>query len=297
LPGKAVVVMDPELGLATDVFLTPDGHAQECSLIDDVLETVRARDVWLADRHYCNQRFLAALSARAAFFVIRQHGCLKGKLLGERRARGATDSGRIFEQKLELRDGERTFRVRRVTLELHQPTRDGEQILQLLTNLPSSVPAAQVADLYRRRWTIEGLFYEVTQTLACEVKTLCYPAAALFVFCLALLTANAVAVLKGALRARLGVETTHALSAYYLTLEIKQVYRGMMIVLPPKRWLKASPQTEAAFVALLLWLAGHVDAESYAKSKRGPKKPPPIKDTYRNGGHASTYKLLQERTQ
>ncbi|MCE9530181.1 MAG: hypothetical protein K8T89_03450 [Planctomycetes bacterium] len=35
-------------------------------------------------------------------------------------------------------------------------------------------------------WSIETLFYEVTQTLSCEIKTPCYPAAALLVFCLAL---------------------------------------------------------------------------------------------------------------
>ncbi len=32
--------MDPELDLACDAFLTPDGHAQERSLLDDVLKTV-----------------------------------------------------------------------------------------------------------------------------------------------------------------------------------------------------------------------------------------------------------------
>ena len=78
----------------------------------------------------------------------------------------------------------------------------------------------------------DALFYEVTQTLTCEIKTLCYPAAALFVFCLALLAANAVAVLKGALRATHGDETADEMSVYYLALEVKQVHQGMMIALP-----------------------------------------------------------------
>src|SRR6202007_1585099 len=47
LPGKVLVVLEPETGLATDTFLTPDGHAQERSLLDNVLETVRERDVWI----------------------------------------------------------------------------------------------------------------------------------------------------------------------------------------------------------------------------------------------------------
>src|SRR4029077_8131656 len=92
--------------------------------------------------------------------------------------------------------------VRRVTVELDQPTRDGDTEIHILTNLPlKDAPAVKVAELYRRRWTIEGLFLEVEQTLACEVKTLAYPKAALFAFCVGLLAANAVAVLKAALRA------------------------------------------------------------------------------------------------
>src|SRR5437667_12826256 len=41
LPGKILVVMDPELGLACQAFLTPDGHAQERSRLDHVLPTIR----------------------------------------------------------------------------------------------------------------------------------------------------------------------------------------------------------------------------------------------------------------
>ncbi len=52
LPGKALVVLEPETGLATEVFLTPDGHAQERTLLDEVLATVQERDVWIADRNF-----------------------------------------------------------------------------------------------------------------------------------------------------------------------------------------------------------------------------------------------------
>ena len=40
LPGRILVVMDPELGLASEAFVTPDGHANERTLLDDVLQTV-----------------------------------------------------------------------------------------------------------------------------------------------------------------------------------------------------------------------------------------------------------------
>ena len=164
-----------------------------------------------------------------------------------------------------------------------------------MTNLPADVSAVSCAELYRQRWTIETLFYEVTQTLQCEIKTLCYPRAALFVFCLALLAANGVAVLKAALRATHGDETADEMSAYYMALEIKQVHEGMMIALPPTDWTIFRTMSVAEFAAQLKELAAHMDLRLYRKSKRGPKKPPPPKDQYRNGGHVSTYKILRDK--
>src|SRR5918998_329677 len=46
LPGKSLVVLDPALGLAIDVIPCEDGHAQERSLLADVLATVEPGDLW-----------------------------------------------------------------------------------------------------------------------------------------------------------------------------------------------------------------------------------------------------------
>lgn len=297
LPGKILVVMDPELDLAYDAFLTPDGHAQERSLLDDVLQTVREKDLWIADRNFCTLKFLCEIAAKLAFFLIRQHGQVQGHLKGRRRFIGESSTGKVYEQALEFSYAGKTRTVRRITIELLKPTRDGDMVLHLLTNLAEDVSAVRCAELYRKRWSIETLFYEVTQTLECEIKTLCYPPAALFVFCLALMAANAVAVLKAALRATHGEEKADEMSAYYMALEIKQVHEGMMIALPPEGWTIFRTMSVAKFAAKLKDLAAHMDLRYYRKSKRGPKKPPPKMDQYRNGGHVSTYKLLRDRKQ
>src|SRR5207244_9061253 len=52
LPGKVLAVYEQEVDLVTQVFLTPDGHAQERSLLDDVLHSVQAKDLWIADRNF-----------------------------------------------------------------------------------------------------------------------------------------------------------------------------------------------------------------------------------------------------
>jgi len=61
-----------------------------------------------------------------------------------------------------------------------------------------------VAEAYRKRWTIEGGFLDLTTTLDCEINTLCYPRAALFVFCVAVLAYNLQSALKGVMRASMG---------------------------------------------------------------------------------------------
>lgn len=295
LPGKILVVMDPELDLACDAFLTPDGHAQERSLLDEVLQTVRAKDLWIADRNFCTLKFLFEIAAKGAFFLVRQHGTIQGHLKGTRAFRGESSTGKVYEQALELTYAGQTRTLRRITIELLKPTRDGDMVLHVLTNLPDDVSAIVGAELYRKRWSIETLFYEVTQTLNCEIKTLCYPPAALFVFCLALMAANAVAVLKATLRATHGEEQADEMSAYYMALEIKQVHEGMMIALPPEAWTIFRHMSIAKFAAHLKETAGHMDLGYYRKSKRGPKKPAPAMDQYRNGGHVSTHKILKDK--
>ena len=295
LPGKVLAVLEPETGLATDVFLTPDGHAQERSLLDEVLQTVAQGDLWIADRNFCTLKFLLEIAQKLGYFIIRQHGTLKGQLRGPRVFKGEGPTGKIYEQKIELTYEDKTYKLRRISIELLEPTRDGDTTLHLLTNLPAEVSAVQVAELYRKRWTIETLFWEVTTTLTCEVKTLCYPKAALFVFCLALMAANAVAVLKAALRAEHGEAEADQLSGYYLALEVEQVHSGMMIALPATRWTVFSRMGTPEFAKTLKEIAVHVDLERYRKSPRGPKKPAPQKSRYKNGGHVSTHKLLTDR--
>lgn len=294
LPGRALVVLEPTSGLATHVFLTPDGHAQERSLLDEVLATVEPDDLWLADRQFCTLKFLATIAAKRGFFAIRQHGTLQGQLCGRRVLQGDSPTGKVYEQAVDIHFEGQTVRLRRITVELKEATRDGDWCLHLLTNLPTEIAAVTVAELYHHRWSIEQLFFEVTTTLTCEVRTLCYPKAALFVFCLALLAANAVAVIKAALRATHGTEAADELSGYYLALEVRQVHPGLMIAIPPEDWAPIAALTAKAFARLLKDVAARVDLTRYRKTPRGPKKPPPQKSRYRNGGHVSTHKLLTD---
>jgi IS4 transposase len=293
LPGKVLAVLDQQTGLATDVFLTPDGHAQERSLLDDVLAVVAKGDLWIADRNFCTLKFLFRIHKRRAAFVIRQHAQVAGRLVGKRRYVGRTDTGEVYEQNIELSYEGRLKKFRRVTVLLDKPTRDGDTQIHILTNLSKKkATALVVAELYRRRWTIEGLFLEMAETLNAEPQTLAYPKAALFAFCLALVASNAVALLKAAVRAEHGPQAVETLSVYYAALDIHQVHRGMMIALPAAQWECFRAMSAAELAAALREMARAIDLPRYRKSTRGPKKPVARK-VYKNGGHVSTHKLLQ----
>ena len=108
--------------------------------------------------------------------------------------------------------------------------------------------------------------------------------------------ANAVSLLRAALRAEHGAEASEGLSVDYAALDIQQVHLGMMIALPAPQWERFRGLGASELAAVLREMARAIDPDRYRKSVRGPKKPVARK-VYRNGGHVSTHKLLKRRTQ
>lgn len=299
LPGQALVVLDQQRMLITDVMLSEDGHAQERSLIPAVLDLVEADQLWIEDRNFCTLGLMFGMAQRGAAFVVRQHGQLQGELLGRAKRTGTTRSGPVYEQAMQIRDpatGE-TMRIRRITIKLKVPTRDGDTELHILSNVPSGrASAAQLARVYGKRWSIETAFFEITTTLTCEINTLGYPKAALFTFCLALLAYNAVSLIKAALRREHGRKKVNdEISGYYLALEIGRTYDGMMIAIPTPHWALFRDLSEPEFAGALRELASLVNLSRYRKHPRGPKKKQPQRTPYQNGKHVSTAKLIAQR--
>ena len=155
--------------------------------------------------------------------------------------------------------GEVVF-VRRITVVLDKPTRDGDAEIHILSNLPAKdAKAKTIADLYRNRWTIEIAFQELEATLNGEINTLGYPKAALFAFCLALVSYNMMSVVKAALRAVHGAETVEEkVSTYYLADEITMTHRGMMIAIPEDEWAVFHDLTPTEMATVLVDLASNV---------------------------------------
>jgi IS4 transposase len=299
LPGKALVVLDPQLKLATHVFPCEDGHAQERSLLGQVLSCVEKGDLWIEDRNFCTLGFLFGIRSRRAKFLVRQHANLPGRMRGRRKYKGRIETGQVYEQSMEITDPTtgNTVTIRRITVKLDQPTRDGDSEIHILTNLPQkAADARKVAELYRKRWTIETMFQELTETLSCEIKTLGYPKAAIFAFCLALVAYNGISVIKAALRSVHGTDTVEeSVSGYYISLEISKTYTGMMIAIPAKHWSVFRDMTVAELARILKDLARRVDLSKYQKHPRGPKLPQPERIRTGRSHHVSTARILAKR--
>ena len=298
LPGKALVVLDPALMLAIDVFPCEDGHTQERALLDQVLPTVAAKDLWIEDRNFCTLKFLFGVATRQACFVVRQHQNLPWQAVTELEYAGECDGGELWEQKVRLEHPETgaVLVVRRVEVRLRTPTRDGDAVLQLLTNLPARDASARVvAHLYRERWTIEGAFQILEAALESEQPRLGYPRAGLLAFCVALVAYNVLAVVRAALRAVHGREVEEEVSTYYLTAEIQGVYHGMMIALPAAEWEPFRTMGVAQLAAVLKTLARRADLALYERSRRGPKKPRPPRVHCKSKPHVSTARLIANR--
>jgi len=156
--------------------------------------------------------------------------------------------------------------------------------------------ATKIADLYRTRWTIETAFQELTEHLNSEINSLGYPRAALFGFCVALVTYMIISVIKAALGSVHGTDTIqNKVSGYYLADEISGTYRGMMIAVPIDEWTLFARMTTLEFVEVLKMLAAYVKLSAFKKHPRGPKKPAVKRITSKNSPHVSTAKLLADR--
>jgi hypothetical protein len=300
LPGQTLVVLDPELGLVVEVVPCADGHTQERALLGEVLQKVEPGDLWLGDRNFCTTGFLFGIAGRGGFFLIRQHAStLTWKLLGQRKRCGKTASGTVYEQSVELSNPATgaTLRVRRITVELQKPTRDGETEIHLVTNVPTlAADALTLSNLYLARWTIETMFQTLTTVLTCEIKTLGYPQAALFGFCLAVVAYNAVTLVHASLRAVHGPEiVAQQVSWYYVCTHIAKVYEGMMMAVPARHWRLFHQMEDAEFVGVLRQLARNIDLAKFQKHPRGPKKPRPKKTSGAKIKHVATARMMAKR--
>jgi IS4 transposase len=298
LPGKSLVVYEPGSGLVTDLVLCEDAYSQERALLVDLLPRVRAKDLIVADRNFCTTRFVFGVAAQQGFFLVREHASnVPWEAVSKLKKCGATATGDIYEQTVRVTNPETkaTRDLRRIEVRLYEKTRDGERTLALLTNVPSALSAMQLAEIYRRRWTIETHFQFLTESLHCEVAGLGKPRAALFMFAMALVAGNALAVVRASLRQAHGREAEAEVSGYYLANEMAASFRAVNLYATTLDWTGWRQLPPRSLVRLLTAIAHNVNMALLTRTKRGPKKTPAEKPTYdKKHKHFSTARILDD---
>jgi IS4 transposase len=289
LPGKSLVVFDPERRLMRDVFPCEDGHAQERRLLGAVADTVRAGELWLADRNFCTLGFLRERHGRGAYALMRQHGNLPFTEDGAFVRVDDDGERRVSEQAITV-DG-RPYR--RVRIELKQPTRDGDHHLDLLSDLPPEIPATTLAALYRKRWTLETAFQQVEKHFNSEIETLAYPKAALFGFALALVAYNLFSVILASLDSAHEKPVSEHVSGYYIAHEIAATFLALIHLGEGLDWGFIAAAAPAEFAAWLRDTARQVRLPALKKQSRGPKKPRQKAPYDPKQPHVSTDQLLR----
>lgn len=276
LPGHSLVVYDPDARLVTDLVPCEDAHAQERTLVPAILGSVKPGQVWIADRNFSTTAIMVGIAQAGGAFIIREHGSSPNpKELGTAKRRGAVEAGELYEQmvSIEVGDGE-VLVLRRIELRLHAPTEDGETIIRILTNLPKGTSCEDVAQGYRNRWRIENMFQWLESVLHSEVRTLGRPRAALFAFAVATMAYNALSVVQGAIESAHGIDADgdSAISLYFVVIEIRNMFGGMMAILPPESWQPVAQMTPEQAAKFLVDTAGHIKPARFRKTTRGPKK-------------------------
>lgn len=294
LPGHTLVVYDPDRGLVTDIAPCEDAHRSERAAATPLLDGARPGQLWIADRQFCTAAILLGMQAAGADFIIREHA-RHPRLIrrGAWRACGRVETGAVREQTITAAGQERPWR--RVELVLDTPTEAGERVIRLWSSLPGTVSARQIAELYRRRWRIEGLFQRLESVLRSELRTLGHPRAALLGFAAAVLAYNVLALLLRCVeqaqqqqtgqeqadreqgqadqkRAQQEPKPPPEVSAYHLAVQIRRGYEGLCIALPPEHWSSWGDAGPASLAKRLLQLARRIDPRQVATSERGPKR-------------------------
>lgn len=301
LPGQSMVVYDPDQEQIVDVVPCEDAHQQEKTLMPAILEKAEAEDLWIGDRQLCTRAIIAGLHAAQASFIFRESGAHpQPTVLGPLRKLGRVETGTVYEQAvtIPLAAGER-LRLRRIELHLDEPTEDGDTIIRLLTNVPRKrLHATRIAQLYRGRWCIEGLFQRLEAVVHSEVRSLGHPRAALLAFCVALVAYNVLAVLQAAVETHPEVATEGIeISPYYVANEIRRAYEGMMVALPAPAWRRFDQQSPEQLAHTLRDIAAHVAPRRLRKHPRSTKKTKP-KPGYAPRAevqrHVSTARVLRD---
>ena len=295
LGAKALVAMPLRSGLAVAMSDSLDGEANDVPLVPELLPQVRAvvpgPILWLADRQFGDLHVPRLLTGREGDrFLLRLRKGLTFTPDPAAPARVTRDEhGReVLDELGVLGKGKDALRVRRVTLR-RADAAGGDDDVVLVTDLLDrrEFDAEDLLKLYRRRWGVEQMFQQVTETFSLSHLTGCTPRAVLFQFAFCLLMYNLVQVVKAYVARDGGVERGSVSTANLFYDVKRELLTWSYFALP------APPAAADVRSRLRELLEGSWDPLAYPKAADKNPRPRRNLPTPRlHGGHTSVQRLL-----
>jgi hypothetical protein len=202
LGAKVLVALRLDTGQAIAFAADPDGEANDCPLVPDLLPQVRDRTLgprlFIADRQFCGTDQLDHFAAEGDHYLVRRTTTARFTPDPQRPSREGVDKrGRSYVESWgELGTGNKRRYIRQITLE-----RPGEETIVLVTDLLDGemFPASDLLDAYLLRWEIERVFQQITEVFALERLIGSTPEAVVFQCAFCLLLYNVLQVVRGLL--------------------------------------------------------------------------------------------------
>lgn len=301
LGAKTLVAMSLRSGLAMAMSDSLDGEANEIPLVGELmpqLYQVQERPMlFMADRQFGDYKTPGLLLSRPGdHILLRVRSGLAFAAEAELTRSGVDDQGRAFIDEIGLfGKGKNVLRLRRITLKRKDENGKADDVV-LITDLldRKAYPGDDLLKLYRRRWGIEQMFQEVTETFSLGHLIGCRPKGVLFQMSLCLLMYNLVQVVKAYVAADGKVERS-SVSTSNLFYDVKRELSAASY-LAPGVLLEMGERGPIAAMEMCRrlreLLKGSWDPIAYPKAvDKNPRKPRKKKRSL-PGGHTSVQRLL-----
>jgi Transposase DDE domain len=295
--GKILVAEDVRTGLAVAMEAHPDGEASDLTLVPSLLTRARAvvggPRLWIGDRLFCDMIHLPMLASDGDHFAVRYNAKVGYHPDSEKPVKtGINSRGQAFTESwgwLGGPDDIRRLYVRRITV--HRP---GDEDVSVVTDLidGETYPAADILEVYLRRWGIERLFQKVTEVFHLQALVSSQENGTVFQAALCLLLYNMTVVVR-AYVAEGAKKTATDVSLEKLFIDICRQMTSVVEVLGKEVVVVHYGDREWTADDLRQYLKGVLGQtwrEWWQKAPpRSTNKPTPTE--YLVGGHSSVYKI------
>jgi hypothetical protein len=288
---KALVAIDARTGLALAMSDSLDGLTNDVPLVPELMQQlIQVIDrpilsVW--DRQFGEPKTMRMFMVRPGdVFVTRVKETLT--FAAESCVKTIDSQGRrVIDEVGFCGHGKTRMPVRRVRL-----IRPGEDDVILVTNLIDAkiYSAADLLELYAKRWGIEQIFQQVTETFSLQHLIGSAPKAVLLQFSFCLLLYNMMQVIK-AYVAQDGAVLITLISMHYLFDHTRRQLQAWAYH-TSSTWPASNRTASAMRQRLAQLLKGIWNPKLFTKAadKKPRGKPKPI--TYLKGGHSSVQRIL-----